>query len=279
MGVHPYLERLKEAFSKSGSVLCFGMDPVLERMNVDTSRNLGDEIVRYFTAILASISDRISAVKPNAAYYLQYGSVGLLALSRLVEAARKLGLPVIVDLKAGDIGRTSQAYARFVFEEIGGDAVTLNPYMGFEAIEPFLEYEERGFYILALTSNPGSRDFQFSGLDSGIRLFERVLDGISSWAGQNPSIGAVIGATQEEFGNCIDALLQKGCSIPLLIPGVGAQGGSYGEMENLLKQRGYELPYVRINASSSISYAHERYPGVKFDEAAVISVEELIGSR
>jgi orotidine-5'-phosphate decarboxylase len=255
------------------------MDPVLERMNIDTSRNLVDEIVKYFTTILTSISDRISAVKPNAAYYLQYSSGGLLALSRLVEVAKKLGLPVIVDLKAGDIGRTSRAYARFVFEEIGGDAVTLNPYMGFDAIKPFLVYEERGFYILALTSNPGSRDFQFSGLDSGIRLFEQVLDRISSWAEKNPSIGAVIGATQREFGNSIDAILQKGYSIPLLIPGVGTQGGSYREIEDLIKLRGYEHARVRINASSSISYAHERYPDVSFEEAAVLSVDELIGSR
>jgi orotidine 5'-phosphate decarboxylase subfamily 2 len=278
MKEHPYLQQLCEAFDRSGSVLCFGMDPVADRMKIDTSRNLGDEIVRYFSSILGAISNRISAVKPNVAYYLQYGSEGLQALSKLAQAAKKLGLPVIIDLKAGDIGRTSAAYARFVFEVIGGDAVTLNPYMGFDAIEPFTGYKDRGFYILALTSNSGSRDFQFSGLDSGMPLYERVLGTIGSWAVQHPGIGAVVGATQRDFSTCIERVLQNGQSLPLLIPGVGAQGGSYSEIIRTLKDNGYKHGYVRINASSSISYAHERFTEVAFDEAADLAVDELTGS-
>ncbi len=278
MKVHAYMQLLVEVSERSGSVLCFGMDPVVERMNIDVSRNIGDEIVRYFSTILGAVSRRIAAVKPNAAFYLQYGTEGLHALSKLTQAARKMGLPVIIDLKAGDIGRTSAAYARFVFEMVGGDAVTLNPYMGFDAIEPFSTYKDKGMYILALTSNPGSRDFQFAALQSGMPLYEQVLGNIGSWSKKHGGIGAVIGATQKDFNTCIESLQQNGRPLPLLIPGVGAQGGSYSEIMRILEEKGYEHRYVRINASSSISYAHERFGHVAFDEAADMAIDELTGS-
>ena len=279
MSVHPYVQLLSETFSRSRSVLCFGMDPVIGRMKIDASRHVGDEIVRYFSTILESIHKRIAAVKPNAAYYLQYGSSGLKALSKLTKFAQELGLPVIIDLKAGDIGRTSAAYARFVFEEIGGNAVTLNPYMGFDAIEPFIAFKDRGMYILALTSNPSTGDFQMLDLQSGTLLFEHVLDTVRSWSEQHGGIGAVIGATQSDFAACIERLRQKGRSLPLLIPGIGAQGGSYTGTLRILASKKYGQEYVRINASSSISYAHERYSHVDFDEAADLAIDELTGSR
>jgi len=273
-----FLQKLSDSYEDKGTLLCFGMDPVLERMRVDTSKNLADEIVRYFSTILEAVSDRISAVKPNVGYYLQFGLEGLNALGRLVTAARKRGLPVIVDLKAGDIGRTSAAYARFVFEELNGDSITLNPYMGYEAIEPFTKYGGRGFYILALTSNPSSADFQHQLLDSKKPLYKQVLYRICSWSEKHPSIGAVIGATQNDFAICIDTILQTGHAIPLLIPGVGAQGGSYREIRAILTGRDYPMGPVRINASSSISYAHEKHPDMSFEEAAILAVEELTGS-
>ena len=279
MGQHPYVQLLSETCSRSRSVLCFGMDPVIGRMRIDASKHVGDEIVRYFSTILESIYKRIAAVKPNAAYYLQYGSSGLQALSKLTKFAKGFGLPVIIDLKAGDIGRTSAAYARFVFEEIGGNAVTLNPYMGFDAIEPFTAFKDRGMYILALTSNPSTGDFQTQALQSGKRLFEHVLDTVSSWSELHGGVGAVIGATQRDFAVCIERLQQKGSSIPLLIPGIGAQGGSYTDTMHILASKEYGQEYVRINASSSISYAHERYTHVGFDEAADMAIDELTGSR
>jgi len=279
MKVNAYMRLLAKAHDRSGSVLCFGMDPVAERMKIDTSQNIGDEIVRYFSTILEAISGRIAAVKPNAAFYLQYGTFGLNALLKLTQAAQKKGLPVIIDLKAGDIGRTSAAYARFIYEEIGGDAVTLNPYMGFDAIEPFTTFKDKGMYILALTSNPSSKDFQLTTLQSGMTLFEQVLDTVGSWAKKQGGIGAVIGATQKNFNRCIERLKQAGLTLPLLIPGIGAQGGSYPEIMRILEAGGYEQGFIRINASSSISYAHERYTHVAFDEAADMAIDELIGSQ
>ena len=217
MEANAYMQLLAEAHDRSGTVLCFGMDPVAERMKIDASKHIGDEIVGYFSTILQAIGSRIAAVKPNAAYYLQYGSSGLYALLKLTQAAQKMGLPVIIDLKAGDIGRTSAAYARFVFEEIGGDAVTLNPNMGFDAIEPFTVFKEKGMYILSLTSNPSSRDFQLSALKPGMTLFEKVLDTVGLWAEQHGGIGAVIGATQKDFNGCIERLQQHRGVVNLLL--------------------------------------------------------------
>jgi orotidine 5'-phosphate decarboxylase subfamily 2 len=274
----PFLQKLSEAFAERKTVLCFGMDPVVERMGIDASRSLSDEIVRYFTTILEAVAHRISAVKPNAGFYLQYGKEGLEALARLIRAGRERGLPVILDLKAGDIGRTSAAYARFVFQELDADAVTLNPYMGYDAIEPFVQYEDRGFYILALTSNPGAAEFQLLRLGSGKPLFAQVLEHICTWSERQPSLGAVLGATQRDFGACIDGVLQRGGAIPLLIPGVGAQGGSLRDILGVLGKREYPKEMVRVNASSSISYARETYSDMPPDEAAFRAVEELTAS-
>jgi orotidine 5'-phosphate decarboxylase subfamily 2 len=252
------------------------MDPVLQRMKIDTSKNLADEIAGYFMRILDEIAEYVSAVKPNVAYYLQYGREGMQALSDLIIHAKKKKLPVIVDLKAGDIGRTSAAYARFVFEVIDGDALTLNPYMGYDAIEPFLQYTDRGFYVLALTSNPSAMDFQNIELRTGGHLYENVIERICDWSGSCESIGAVVGATGRDFKHCIAELVKKGCLVPLLIPGVGAQGGSYGEVKRVLDEYGYDNGVVRINVSSSLSYAYERYGSVPYEEASLMAAQEIV---
>jgi orotidine 5'-phosphate decarboxylase subfamily 2 len=275
MARKPFLQKLSESYAERETVLCFGMDPVIERMPIDTSRPLSDEIVRYFSTILRAVAHRISAIKPNVGFYLQYGKEGLEALDRLIRTAQEQGLPVILDLKAGDIGRTSAAYARFAFQELGADAVTLNPYMGYDAIEPFVQYGDRGFYILALTSNPGAAEFQQMRLGSEKPLYAHVLEHLCTWSEHLPSIGAVLGATQREFAACIDYILQRGLAMPLLIPGVGAQGGSLRDIQGVLIDKRYPIESVRINASSSISYAREKYPDLPLEEAALRAVEEL----
>lgn len=272
----PYIEKIKNAKERAGSLLCFGMDPVVERMRIDPSKNLADEIVRFFSEILYAIAPKISAVKPNIAYYLQYGQEGLKALSSLISNAKSLDLPVIIDAKVGDIDRTSAAYARFLFDILGGDAVTLNPYMGYDALKPFFKYEGRGCYVLALTSNPGASDFQLERLASGARFYESTIEKICSWSKSGAPAGAVIGATQDGFRACVERINDLGCRLPLLIPGVGAQGASYAETLQVLDELGYESGIVRINASSSISYACERYPSLKPEEASVMAVEEIL---
>ncbi len=276
--MHPYLQKLHGTYQKRKTLLCFGMDPVVERMKIDASRNLSDEIVRYFSAILDAINRKISAVKPNLGFYLQYGQEGLRALVELVSRAKAKGLPAIIDAKIGDVGKTSQAYAKFIFEIVGGDAVTLNPYLGSEALRPFFTCRERGFYILALTSNPGARDFQLAKIKPETCLYEYVLKMICCWSSQYPSAGTVIGATQDDFRKAVSLIKEHGCSLPLLVPGVGAQGGDYGTVVRILQEEAYSAEIVRINASSSLSYAHERFPSLSVEEASYRAAEELCGN-
>lgn len=274
---HPYLEKLRSQAAEKDSLLCFGMDPVAERMGLDLAGNLGDQIEGYFARILEEIRGRVSAVKPNLAYYLQYGGDGMRALGRLIGRARAFGIPVILDAKMGDIGRSSEAYARFAFQVAGADAVTLNPYMGRDSLQPFFCVPEKGFYVIALTSNPGARTFQMEKMKPQTCLYEYVLQTICCWNAERPSVGAVLGATQEGLGGGIGLIAQSGCSLPLLIPGVGSQGGSYGAVRRVLAEKGYDAGLVRINASSAISYARERLPG-SVEDAAAAAVEELLGS-
>lgn len=275
--MHPYLEMLRQGAEEKGSLLCFGMDPVDQRMRIDRREGLGGQIEGYFSRILDRIQDRITAVKPNLGYYLQYGSEGLGALTGLIRRARSRGLPVIIDAKLGDIGRSSEAYARFVFQVLGGNAVTLNPYLGQDSLQPFFSHQNKGHYVLALTSNPGARTFQLERMKPlACSLYEYVLKTICCWNSECPSVGAVLGATHSAFAACIDLLVSSRCTIPLLVPGVGAQGGSYGEVRRILQEKGYPEEVVRINASSSISYAHERFPSVPEEEAASRAVDELL---
>jgi len=276
--VHPYLQKLHYTYQKRKTLLCFGMDPVVERMKIDTSRNLSDEIVRYFSGILDAINLKISAVKPNLGFYLQYGHEGLSALVELVSRAKAKGLPVIIDAKIGDIGRTSQAYARFIFEVIDGDAVTLSPYLGSEALKPFFNWKNRGFYTLALTSNPGAREFQLEKIKPETCLYEYVLKMICCWSSEYPSVGAVIGATQDNFRGAVSLIKEHGCLLPLLVPGVGAQGGDYTTVVRILQEEAYSAEIVRINASSSLSYAHERFGSLSVEEASYRAAEELCGN-
>jgi orotidine-5'-phosphate decarboxylase len=276
--MNEFMERLQASERAKGSLLCFGMDPLIERMRIDSSKNLSDEIVLYFSRILYAVREKISAVKPNVGFYLQYGNEGMIALQELINRAKEIDLPVIVDAKLGDIGKTSEAYARFVFETLDGDAVTLNPYLGEDALEPFFSYSEKGFFVLTLTSNPGAGLLQFASVDSGKKLYRMVLELICRWNKNIPSIGAVVGATKEEFEQCIIAINDEGVSLPLLVPGVGAQGGSYRRISDILAKQNYNRWIVRINASSAISYAHERFSSKSIEEAAFSACEEILNS-
>lgn len=274
--MHQYLDKLQNERAKKNTMLCFGMDPVIERMKIDASKNLTDEITTFFSRILDEIAGKISAVKPNVAFYLQYGVDGILALVEIIKKSKAMGLPVIIDAKIGDIGKTSEAYARYIFDFLKGDAVTLNPYLGYDSLEPFFFRREKGFYLLALTSNIGAHFFQFEKLGSGERFFEYVLHSICVWRSEHKSMGAVIGATHKEFKGCIHLLRGEECSIPLLVPGVGTQGGSYSQINEILEKLRYNKGIVRINASSSISYAHERFPSLTVEDASSKAVEEIL---
>jgi orotidine-5'-phosphate decarboxylase len=238
-------EKLNNIIQKNKSLLCIGLDPdpalIPEKMTA-LEFNLG---------IIEATSDLVCAYKPNFAFYEAMGIEGLDTLKKTIENIPE-AIPVIGDAKRGDIGNTSKAYARAIFDYFNCDAVTVNPYLGFDSLEPFINYKEKGVFILCRTSNAGAVDFQ--SLPCNVppaprHLFEIVAQKASEW-NKYGNIGLVVGATYPEEL----AIIRK--SYPetlLLVPGVGAQGGDLKSVISLgvnAKKRG-----VIINSSRQVLYA------------------------
>jgi orotidine-5'-phosphate decarboxylase len=181
------------------------------------------DIAAFTKSIIEATSDLAAAYKPNFAFFEAEGLPGLRALEATMQAIPS-HVPVILDAKRGDIGSTATAYAKAAFEVWGADSVTVNAYMGGDTVEPYLEYEDRGVFILTRTSNPGGRDFeelQVAG-DSGARpLYEHVAERAVEWNTRG-NIGLVVGATAPEELQRVRAIAPE---MPLLIPGIGTQGG------------------------------------------------------
>ena len=211
-----FLEKLEAAARQNRSLLCVGLDPWLPQMPLD-------DIATFNRAIVEATRDLVCAFKPNMAFYEAQGSAGLRALEMTLEVIPE-DIPVILDAKRGDIGNTAVAYAQAVFEAWRADAVTVNPYLGRDSLEPFLAYEGRGVFVLCRTSNPGSADFQSLPVQTGgetMPLFERVARQAQEWNARG-NVGLVVGATLP--GEL--ARVRELCPhMPILVPGVGAQGG------------------------------------------------------
>jgi orotidine-5'-phosphate decarboxylase len=210
-----FIEKLKLAAEKNKTRLCVGLD--FDPAKVPDEFK-GDPL-GYNKRIIAATQDLVCAYKPNTAFYEVLGRAGLDALAATVRAV-PAHVPVILDAKRGDIGNTSRMYARAAYEHFGADAVTVSPYMGTDSIGPFLEFKDRGVFVLCLTSNPGAADFQKMRNESG-PLYYQVARKCNEWAETlNPNIGLVVGATNEELAD-----LRKVTALPFLVPGIGAQGG------------------------------------------------------
>ena len=216
-----FVAKLANARARHDSLLCVGLDPEPARfpsgMNGDASR-----IFDFCAAIVDATRDLVSAFKPQFAYFAAHRAEA--ALERLIEHVREVApeVPVILDAKRGDIGSTAEQYAREAFERYGADAVTLSPYMGFDSIEPYLAYPGKGAILLCRTSNPGGADLQGLRLASGELLYEHVARlAATSW-NRGGQLGLVVGATYPAEIVRVRALAP---TLPLLIPGIGAQGG------------------------------------------------------
>lgn len=269
-----YVERLKEASKKFQSIVCMGMDPVLE--DIPIKDKAGIAIYAFYESILNEmISNKIfpAAVKPNYAFYAQYGFEGLEALYNLIKLYQNEGFIVILDAKRGDIGKTAEAYAKECFDFFSADAVTLSPYLGFDSIEPFVKkYPHKGVYVLVKTSNASSVEFQDVTVNSE-PLFMHVCNKIIEWS--YPGMGAVVGATYpEQLDKVAHAFANSNREIPLLIPGIGTQGGDLEKVVRALKLHG-NVGIHRINSSSAINYAYKRFEGMHFAKAAIRAMEEL----
>ncbi len=207
----------------------------------------GVDVLQFNKAIIEATSDLVCAYKPNLAFYEALGTEGLAILEKTVRCIPG-DIPVIGDAKRGDIGNTARAYARALFSVLGLDAATVNPYLGFDSIEPFIDYQDKGVFILCRTSNKGAADFQSLCTD-GVPLYEAVAKKAQEWNTYG-NIGLVVGATYPEELKRVRSICPE---MPLLIPGTGAQGGDLASaVASGVDARGEKAV---INVSRQILYA------------------------
>ncbi|MFH1347296.1 MAG: orotidine-5'-phosphate decarboxylase [Candidatus Margulisiibacteriota bacterium] len=207
-----FLEKVDKASQKNNSLLCIGLDIDLNKIP-QSLLNKEDPIYLFNREIINATKDLVCAYKPNIAFYERYGISGLSSLIKTIEFIHSIDIPVILDAKRGDIGHSSAAYAEAAFKVYKADAVTVNPYLGHDSIEPFLEYRDKGIIVLCLTSNPGAKDFQRD-------VFINVAHEVKKW-NKYDNCGLVVGATKPEQLAEIRKIVGD---MPILIPGVGAQG-------------------------------------------------------
>lgn len=272
-----FIELCKERFDVYKSVLCIGLDPIIEKIPVKDKSNIEKTITEFNYSIIDNFYKYAIALKPNIAFYEQYGIEGYKSLKKIINRAKKYKIPVILDAKRGDIGNTSKAYAKSIFDEFAVEAVTLSPYLGEDSLIPFFEYKSKGFFVLTRTSNPGSKDLQMLELKDNKKLYQEVANNIVKWNKKYSSgIGSVVGATHiEELENLV-LKFKKEVTVPILIPGVGVQGGSFNEIIDLLKKYDYPMHMIFINSSSKISYAYLDHPDMNYLDAALIEVKKML---
>jgi orotidine-5'-phosphate decarboxylase len=251
-----YLEKLKAAQDRNASWLCVGLDPQPDRLPVPALK-WDEPILPFNKAIIDATADLVCAYKPNLGFYLQWGAAGIIALERTI-AYIPDHLPVIIDCKTGDIGHTQAAWASGLLDTWGVDAITVNPYVGAEAVLPVVgRRPDKAVYLLARTSNPSATDFQ-GDLVKSEGLSAEVIRQSQGWETQG-HIGYVVGATYPEE---IAVARQLAPQANFLIPGIGAQGGN---LEPAVMHGPGERAGPLISASRSVIYASA---GVNFAAAA-----------
>jgi len=244
-----FVPLLDAAAEKNHSRLCVGLDIDMSRFPQNL-RALSDPLFLFNKEIVDATKDLVCAYKPNSAFYEMYGVFGLTSLIKTIDYIHeKTNVPVILDAKRGDVGHSSGAYAKAAFEVFKADAVTVSPYMGHDSVQPFLDYQEKGVFVLCLTSNAGNRDFQALGCNEPLYL--TVARHVKEW-NHYGNCGLVVGATRPEELREVTKITGD---LPVLIPGVGTQGG---DLEKSVKFGGKR---AIINASRSILYAED--PGAE----------------
>lgn len=242
-------EQLIQQIFQKKSFLCVGLDTDAKKIPAHLL-DLHDPIVEFNKAIIDATAPYCIAYKPNLAFYEAHGVKGWIAFERTVKYLREQYPDqfIIADAKRGDIGNTSKLYARTFFEEMDVDAVTVAPYMGEDSVTPFLGYEGKWVILLALTSNKGSQDFQLTQDAEGERLFEKVLTRSQQWADAGQMM-YVVGATQ---GTSFADIRRLAPDHFLLVPGIGAQGGS---LEEVCHYGWNDHCGLIVNSSRAIIYA------------------------
>lgn len=240
------VRKLQKAQQKNQSLICLGLD--LDRKKMPSEYASSYKAMFDFTRrVIEATADLVCAYKPNMAFFEAMGAEGL-SLLRLIRDRIPEDIPVILDGKRGDIGNTANYYAEAMYDRFNADWVTLSPYMGYDSLRPFLEYKEKGVFVLCLTSNTGSRDFQMLPVE-GRPLYLHVAEKVLFW-NKDQNCGLVVGATHPEQLQEIRAVAGD---MPILIPGVGAQGGSLEEA--VLHGTDHFRKPALINVSRSVLYA------------------------
>ena len=258
-----FIERLKLASRQHDSLLCVGLDPDPRRFPAHLAGR-PDAILEFCRAIVDATADLACCFKPQIAYFAAHRAEEQLESLIAHIHQRHPGLPVILDAKRGDIGSTAELYAVEAFERYRADAVTVNPYMGRDSVEPFLAWRERGVILLCRTSNPGGSDLQFlevdrtdGEVDSGKeRLYERVARLVAGEWNRHGQCALVVGAT---FPDELRRVRQLVGDMPLLVPGIGAQGGDIAA--TVKAGRDSNGMGLMINSSRAILYAGTQADG------------------
>lgn len=251
-----FQEQLRRIQKKTNFLLCVGLDTDETLI----PRHLGrtpNSVVEFNRAIIDATADLVCSYKLNLAFYEAMGKAGWGVMEKTLDSIPR-GIITIGDAKRGDLGNSAEQYAKALFDGLGFDAITVNPYMGHDSVEPFLRRSDRGVFLLALTSNPSSKDFQRSKV-GGRPLYERVVQASVKW-NTRKNIGLVVGATHPRE---LQRVRKLAPDMPILIPGVGKQGGDLKSAVRYGCTKRGDLAF--INASRTIIYASR---GKNFAKAA-----------
>ena len=260
-----FTDRLHAAIQAKRTPLCVGLDPRWEMLPLslrgsvpNTTAGHARAYATFCQRVLDLVGERAPVVKPQSAFFEALGPAGMTALQQVIAYARKLGLLVILDAKRGDIASTAEAYAQSAFETYDADALTINPYLGRDSVEPFLKMARklgRGLYVLVRTSNPGAGQFQDL-LCDGKPLHHHVASAVTAWTGENlgasgyGDVGAVVGATSRKE---LAELRHWLPDVPLLVPGYGVQGGTADDVHAAFDPHGLG---AIVNSSRGITFPY-----------------------
>lgn len=265
-----FLQKLASAISDNQSCLCVGLDPNLDLLpNAVQKLDKSDvqKVEFFLKKVIDATQEHCAAYKPNLGFFEALGSQGWELFQRILTELPSDKI-IIADAKRGDISSTAEHYSKAFFEQTSVDAITLNPLMGFETLDPFLQNEGKGIYTLTLTSNPGAKDLLLQELSSGLTISSYIAQQLSHKQETSPAaIGMVVGATKAPD---LRPVITEFSSAPLLIPGVGKQGGSISALAEALNDH---LGLPLINSSRSIIYAGNNDPN--WEQAVAQSAENL----
>lgn len=269
-----FTSMLAQAEQRHRSLLCVGLDPEPSKFPGAWKGDAG-RIFDFCAAIVDATKDLVIAFKPQIAYFAAHRAEE--QLERLMAHIRRVapGIPVILDAKRGDIGSTAEQYAREAFVRYQADAVTLSPFMGFDSIEPYLHYDGKGLILLCRTSNAGGSDLQAQRLEGGERLFERIARLAAGAWNRNGQLGLVVGAT---FPEEIEQVRRLAPTLPLLIPGVGAQGGDAAAtvQAGWRHEGGQTTGPIIVNSSRAVLYASAGEDFATAARAAAVATREQL---